>query len=175
MESGFIALRRRAGIGIAAALLTVALGCGEDKDNHASPQGDPSATVKYRVYGFPVEEFGSLSVSLILSEGTLVGTEEDGTNFNMLGHGSFAVYVPAESGTLRIDAIGLGETFVESSEEHAHYSWNINPTGTTWSAGDSYVEGPPDGRTIESVPGVQGYYGFSTLGQQMLSLRLAAP
>ena len=63
------------------------------------------------------------------------------------------------------DAIGLDSSWVNSSpgDEYAHYSSNVNPTNSSWQEGESYIEGSPDGFTIENTVGQESYYSFSTM------------
>jgi hypothetical protein len=165
------------GIALASALLFGLLGCG---DNSSGIKADPNNPIKYSIFGFVTEDIISIfansnKLSDVNKQGVVIGSEQDGTTFDLTGYGSFVIYVPPESGTLFIDAVSVGGTYFQSG----NWNWsgaNFIPTGTTWAAGgDANVEGPPDGLTIESVPGEACYVGFSLKGQTTVTFYPVTP
>ncbi|NCO35091.1 MAG: hypothetical protein GW893_14685 [Armatimonadetes bacterium] len=124
----------------------------------------------YEVYGAPVGDY-----SLTTHGHTLLGTSNGGTTFDVSHFGRFILYIPSGSGRILFDAIGLDDHWVESQPgpEYAHYTSNLNPTNCSWTqCGDWYIEGPPDGKTIENGVGRDAYYGFSTLGATAMTVYL---
>jgi hypothetical protein len=102
-----------------------------------------------------------------------LGSSNTGSVFNVSGYGRFILYVPSTSSKILFDAFGLGAYWPNSTADHeyAHYTINMNPTGTTWDqGGDTCIEGPPDGRTMENTVGADSYYGFSTYNTSTLTV-----
>jgi len=104
----------------------------------------------------------------------LLGTSNSGNIFNTTGYSRFILYVPSSSSKILFDAIGLGTGWVDSQPgaEYAHYTSDMIPTGSSWEMSDSFIEGAPDGNTMENVPGIDAYYGFSTKGASTLTIYL---
>jgi len=121
----------------------------------------------YEIYGAQAGDY-----DLTTGGRQLIGNSSSGNTFNVTGYARFILYVPSTSSTIRFDAIGLDSNWVNSTGdiEYTHYTWNINPTGSTWASGDSCIEGPPDGITMENTPGYAGYYGFTTMGASLLTV-----
>jgi hypothetical protein len=95
---------------------------------------------------------------------TFIGTSNDGNSFNTAGYQRFVLYVPSSSSRILFDAIGLDSQWVESNigDAYALYTSNMNPTGSSWAVSDTYIEGAPDGNTMENSAGTDAYFGFTT-------------
>ena len=122
----------------------------------------------YEIYGAQAGDY-----ALSKTGHQLIGTSQSGNSFNVSGYSRFILYVPPTSSKILFDAIGLGAGWVDSQPgaEYAHYTSNMNLTGGSWAQdGDSWVEGPPDGRTMENTVGSDSYYGFTTNGATTLTV-----
>jgi hypothetical protein len=136
---------------------------------------DPSAEVYYEVYGLQTQDAGWD----YRDSGALLGTSADGVTFDLTGFRRFVIVVPPTSGRVAIDALGLGDAWVDSrpGEDYRHSTGNFRPSGveaaSAWEQGDHWTEGPPDGQAFENTPGVDSWYSFSTGGETALTVYLA--
>ncbi len=121
----------------------------------------------YEIYGAQAGDY-----SMTKTGHQLIGTSKSGNTFDMSGYSRFILYVPPSSSKILFDAIGLSTGWVNSQHglEYAHHGSNMNPTGSTWAQGDSYIEGPPDGLTIENNAGSHAYYSFTMNGATTLTI-----
>lgn len=122
----------------------------------------------YEVYGAMAGDYN------LNTSHTLIGTSEDGNTFDMTGYDRFIIHVPAYSGPVQLDALGLGSGWVDSGPlaEYTHYSANFAPPDGDW-IDDSYIEGQPDGRFIINNEAENAYYSFTMDGVTTLTVYLA--
>lgn len=128
------------------------------------------------------EVYGSTKktdISLTTEGHHLIGTSDSGTAFDVSQYDRFIIYVPSSSGRIQFDAIGLDDQWVDSKPGpmYAHSTSHFRPTGAAIThphplglKGDHYIEGPPDGITLENMVGSDAYYSFSTLSASKMTV-----
>lgn len=137
----------------------------EEDDENTQPYG---ADVYFEVYGATADDRSNA-----IDNSTFIGNNRSGNVFDITGHERVKIYIPSNSGHVRIDKLvlennGLSNVFITSESEPVYTSamqypahMNCNLGGTCPQA-NGWQYDSADGLYIENIAGSPAYLHFRT-------------